>query len=1036
MKCPACHSDNPSDTRFCGNCAAPLASPKAPPAPSTETFQMPVRELTTGTTFAGRYQIIEELGKGGMGRVYKVFDTKVKEKVALKLIRPEVASDPETLERFSNELKLARKIRHKNVCGMFDLGEAEGAHFITMEYVHGEDLKSMIRMSTGLTLGTLASVGKQVCDGLAEAHALGIIHRDLKPQNIMIDKGGNAKIMDFGIARSLSAKGITGAGVMIGTPEYMSPEQAEAKEIDARSDIYSLGIVLYEMATGRVPFEGDTALAVAMKHKGELPKSPKQLNSHLPDDLSAVILKCLEKDKARRYQTAAALRDELDKIEKGIPTTERVVPDRKTVTSRQVTVSFTPRKLLIPGLAGLAVVAAAIVLLTVLPGRKTGPRSSVRPTIAILNFENKTGDKSLDNWSTGIRDLLITDLAQSKFVDVLSDSDIYGLLQKTGLLNAPSYATGDLVKVADEGGAQYTVHGSFLRTGAEIIITATCQKPRSRDVVSPIQVTGRSFDEIMAKIHEITRKIKADLNLTPAQLAGDVDRSIGDISTPSAEAWSYYVEARKSHFRLEYARAIPLLEKAISLDPDFILAYRALSTAYGNSFDFAKSRELWAKTLDLIQKRPERISERDRYVTQQSYYSQVRTEPDWGKSLEMGRKGLEIYPDDPSFAYTMALVYFEIEEFDEALKYYEKCVSARYRFSAAYSSLADVYRAKEMPIQAQEVLEKYLREIENAAAGHRSLANFHISQRRLDLAGRELDAARTLAPGDWNNRLLAGRLQIYQGDLAGAEAEFQSLAGEKIRRGALYGLQGLMEIALLKGQFSDLIKKSVPLIQMARLSKAGEVEWALRYSLAYALLQTGQPEAALEECRTAYGLDKGKYDLDFRRRTLHLEGFAFVAMKRLAEAEKTAGELKALIETGMNKKAIRLYDDLRGAIELERSNTPRALEYLERAVQSLPYGRYDKSAMFLDTLALTYFRAGNWVKAREEYEKITELTTGRNSFGDIYAKAYYMLGQVFEKTGDKAKAAENYRKFLDLWKDADPGLPEPGDARKRMEGLK
>jgi len=239
-----------------------------------------VNELTTGSTFAGRYQIIEELGKGGMGRVYKVLDTKISEKIALKLIKPEVASDRETIERFSNELKLARKIRHKNVCGMFDIGEADGSHFITMEYVSGEDLKAMIRMSTGLTMGTVLSIGKQVCQGLAEAHSLGVVHRDLKPQNIMIDRGGNAKIMDFGIARSVREKGITGAGIMIGTPEYMSPEQTEAKDVDQRSDIYSLGIILYEMATGRVPLNSASTMTMQAV-SGTARKAPAMPHSAL-----------------------------------------------------------------------------------------------------------------------------------------------------------------------------------------------------------------------------------------------------------------------------------------------------------------------------------------------------------------------------------------------------------------------------------------------------------------------------------------------------------------------------------------------------------------------------------------------------------------------------------------------------------------------------------------------------------------------------------------------------------------------------------
>jgi serine/threonine protein kinase len=198
---------------------------------------------------------------------------------------------------------------------MYDLNKEENTYYITMEYVPGEDLKSFIKRSKQLTPSTIISIGKQVCEGLSEAHRLGVVHRDLKPQNIMIDKEGNARIMDFGIARSLKGKGVTAEGVIIGTPEYMSPEQVEAKEIDERSDIYSLGVVLYEMAAGHVPFEGETALSVAMKHKGELPKNPREFNPQIPGDLCLIVLKCLEKDKDRRYQSADELLNALKRFE-------------------------------------------------------------------------------------------------------------------------------------------------------------------------------------------------------------------------------------------------------------------------------------------------------------------------------------------------------------------------------------------------------------------------------------------------------------------------------------------------------------------------------------------------------------------------------------------------------------------------------------------------------------------------------------------------------------------------------------------------
>ncbi|MBW1673819.1 MAG: protein kinase, partial [Deltaproteobacteria bacterium] len=374
VKCPKCHHENSEDSIYCGKCTTPLKLPEE--IDVTETIETPKEELTTGVTFAGRYQIIEELGKGGMGKVYKVHDTEIREKVALKLLKSEISADEKTIERFRNEIKLARKIAHRNVCKMFDLGEEKGTRFITMEYVEGEDLKSMIRMMGLLSRGKAISIAKQVCEGLAEAHGFGIVHRDLKPSNIMIDKFGNAKIMDFGIARSLRAKGITGTGVMIGTPEYMSPEQVEGKETDQRTDIYSLGIILYEMVTGQTPFDGETAFSIALKHKSEIPRDPREFNAQIGDDLSILILQCLEKDRDKRYQRVEDLISDFTKIEESIPTTERVVPKRQPLTAREITVKFSLKKFIVPSVVVLALViliTVSVFLIKKLPSGKPLP---------------------------------------------------------------------------------------------------------------------------------------------------------------------------------------------------------------------------------------------------------------------------------------------------------------------------------------------------------------------------------------------------------------------------------------------------------------------------------------------------------------------------------------------------------------------------------------------------------------------------------------------------------------------------------------
>jgi len=655
IECPKCHFDNPDDTVYCGKCATPLPSSKEDLL--TETLETPKEELTTGSTFAGRYQIIEELGKGGMGKVYKAHDTEIKDKIALKLIKPEIAADKKTIERFRNELKFARKIRHKNVCQMYDLNKEEGSYYITMEYVSGEDLKSFIRRARQLTVGTAVFIAKQVCEGLAEAHSLGVMHRDLKPQNIMIDREGNARIMDFGIARSIEEKGITGAGVMIGTPEYMSPEQAEAKEVDERSDIYSLGIILYEMATGRVPFEGDTPLSIAMKHKGEVPQDPRELNAQVPSDLSRVILRCMEKDKANRYQTPEEVLSELTKIEKGIPTAERVIPRTKPSTSRELTVTFSLKKFLLPVSIVAVLVITALVIWQLLPEGETVPPPPDRPSIAILPFEDLSENKDQSYFCDGLADELINRLTNIESLRIPARTSSFSFKGKEL----------GIQEIGKELNVEMVLEGSLRKAGNKLRITAQLV-----NVSDGFPIWSEKYERDEGDIFLLQDEISlAIVDRLKVKLLGEEKEKIVKRHTENLEAYNLYLQGRyfwNKRTPEGLKKSVDYFEQAIKKDPGYALAYAGLADSYITIGDWnlLPSKEVFPKARAAVLKALEMDDElaeaHNALAAIKKYYDW-----DWPGAEKEHKRAIELNPNYPTAHQWYAEFLFAMARFDEAI---------------------------------------------------------------------------------------------------------------------------------------------------------------------------------------------------------------------------------------------------------------------------------------------------------------------------------------------------------------------------------
>jgi len=678
-------------------CATPL--PEIKETIHTKTLVAASEELTRGSVFAGRYEIIEELGKGGMGRVYRVEDIKVKEEIALKLIKSEIAKDKKTIDRFSNELRLARKIRHKNICGMYYLGEEKGRHYITMEYVPGEDLKSMIRMTRRLSIGTAISITKQVCDGLAEAHRLGIVHRDLKPSNIMIDKEGNARIMDFGIARSYMEKGITGAGVMIGTLEYMSPEQVESKKLDHHSDIYSLGVILFEMVTGRLPFEGNTPLQIAMKHMSETPADPRRFNSQVPEELSSLILKCLEKDKAKRFQHAEEVGAELIKIEKGISTTQQSLA-RKNIDQpvRKKNMAFR--------FGWIAVLVFVVVFGTLgirsLLKRKS-PVVSGMNMLVVLPFEN-LGAPEDEYFAAGITEEITSRLAALQGLGVISRTSAiqYRDTNKT------------IKQIAEELNVDYVLEGSVRwnrnAEGGRVRVT-----PQLVRVADDMQVWSERYDRVIADIfsvqYEIAEQVARNLDLT---ILEPERRALNANPTDNIEAYDYFLRGREHEDRGwafqdldEFAQALEFLEKATELDPNFVLSFARQTYIHARLYFFgddrtderlAKAREaannaaaervdhpdaLWAMgfyhywcLLDYdrateIFKEVLRI--RPNFDPQLLGYIQ-RRQGKWEESIATLERAFRINPRDQQIAYELGGTYVSLGRYEQADTWFNRCL--------------------------------------------------------------------------------------------------------------------------------------------------------------------------------------------------------------------------------------------------------------------------------------------------------------------------------------------------------------------------
>lgn len=717
------------------------------PAPA-----IPHGEFAPGTVLGNRYEILALLGQGGMGAVYKARDTELDRLVALKIIRPELTTNPEILKRFKQELILARQVTHRNVIRIFDLGQADGFKFITMEYLEGQDLRAMLREKGKLEPAEAAKIILQICRALEVAHGEGVIHRDLKPQNIMLDANGRAYVMDFGIARSAYLPGMTQTGALVGTPEYMSPEQAKGEKLDERSDLFSLGTILYELIVGQSPYYSDTPLATLWKRIQEKAKPLTEIDPTVPKPLSDIVAKALEIEPENRFASALEFAQHLESWLGISPSMIGSITDQALVP---LAVQKPIWKYTAIGAMVLLLLAIAVLGLPkkFLPGSST--KTAHQPvSVLVADFTNHTGDPIFDDT---LEPMFNFALEGASFVNAFNRGTARKLAQQ---LPHPSDKLDEQPArlVAVSQGINAVVTGELSRRGDKYLLSATALDAQSGNVIAQSDATAANKDELLLTIPKLAAPIRKALGDTTSESA-QLQAANGPFTAASLEAVHQYSLGQNQQFAGNFEEAMQSFAKAAQLDPNFARAYAGEAAVAGNLGQY-QDAEKFAK---LAMEHVDRMTERERFRIRGMYY--IRTE-NWQKC---------------------------IEEYSELLKQFPADNIAQNNLAACYAGERDMPKALEAAKRAVEIAPKDLLARNNYSLYACYTGDFQTCE-------REAREFRALNPSSEDGFLLLGYAETGQGQLSQAGDTYREL--QKLSpHGASLAASALANIALYEGRF-------------------------------------------------------------------------------------------------------------------------------------------------------------------------------------------------------------------------------------------